>query len=173
MRLMRLVAVVTCLAAAGSSLAATPATGVLRDDGVTTMSRIRRLRVVRMAKDWDGKTVTLERRDGERIRGRLARVRADQFTITSDSGRSTAVPIDDVSAVTLHPDAADLLLGGLMGVGTAAVAGGVVGLGGGASSRAVGFAAIGGALLGSLLGIRLLHQDTVVDLDAPPHQVRW
>ena len=34
-------------------------------------------------------------------------------------------------------------------------------------------AALGGALLGSLLGLRLLHQDTVVDLDAAPHQVRW
>ena len=173
MRLLRLVATVTCLTVAGSSLATAPPTGALRDDGVTTMSRIRRLRVVRMARDWDGKTVTLERRDGERIRGRLARVRDDRFTITTDSGDSTTVPIDDVSAVTLHPDKADLLLGGLMGVGTAAVAGGVVGLGGDVSSRAVGLAALGGALLGSLLGLRLLHQDTVVDLDAAPHQVRW
>jgi hypothetical protein len=83
------------------------------------------------------------------------------------------VPIDDVASVTLHPDKADIFLSGFMGIGTGAVAGGVVGLGGRSSSRAVGFAAIGGALLGSLLGIRLLHRDTVVDLDAAPHQTRW
>ena len=173
MRLFRVTATVTCLMMAGASVAAPPASAIVRDNGVTTMARIRRLRVVRMAQDWDGKTVTLERRDGARVRGRLARVRGGLFTITDDAGKSHAVPIDDVSAVTLHPDAADLLLAGLMGAGTAAVSGGVVSLGGSASPRAVGFAALGGALLGSLLGVRLLHRETVVDLDAAPHQVRW
>jgi len=126
-----------------------------------------------MAKDWDGKIVTLERRDGVRLRGRLTRVRNDHFTITQSSDETTSVPIDDVSSVTLHPDKADIFLSGFMGVGTGAVAGGVVGLSGQSSSRAVGLAAFGGAVLGSLLGFRLLHRDTVVDLDAAPHQVRW
>jgi hypothetical protein len=171
--LLRLLATGTLLAMLGSSLVAAPATNPARSDGLTTMSRIRRLRIVRMAKDWDGKTVTLERRDGARVRGRLTRVRADHFTITERSGDTTPVPIDDVSSVTLHPDKADIFLSGFMGIGTGAVAGGVVGLGGKSSSRAVGFAAMGGALLGSLLGFRLLHRDTVVDLDAAPHQIRW
>ena len=173
MHLFRVAAIVTSLAVAGASLAAAPPSAVLRDDGETTMARIRRLRVIRMAKDWDGKTVTLERRTGERIRGRLTRARGGLFTITDGKGKQTVIPIDDVSFVTLHPAIADLVLGGLMGVGSGAVTAGVVSLGGSASSRAVGFAGLGGALLGSLLGFRLLHRDTVVDLDAAPHEVRW
>ena len=129
-------------------MAAAPPAAVVRDDGVTTMARIRRLRVIRMAKDWDGKVVTLERRDGDRVRGRLTRVRGGLFTITTSGGKPQAIPIDDVSSVTLHPATADLLLGGLMGVGTGAVTAGVVSLGGTASSRAVTFAGVGGALLG-------------------------
>ena len=171
--LLRPLALVTLFAMLGSSVVAAPAADPVRADGVTTMSRIRRLRIVRMAKDWDGKTVTLERRDGDRVRGVLTRVRDDRFTITDNSDDVTMVPIDDVASVTLHPDKADIFLSGFMGIGTGAVAGGVVGLGGQSSSRAVRLAAIGGALLGSLLGIRLLRRDTVVDLDAAPHQVRW
>ena len=133
-----------------------------------SMIQTRRIRVAKMANEWKGKRVSLERYDGQRIEGLMLRVYDAKFILERKNSERVEVPVDDTASVTLRPGTSDFLLGGLMGLGFGAVTAGVVQLGVESKSNASTIGGLGGFLLGSILGIRLLHRDTVVYLDPLP-----
>ena len=131
------------------------------------MTRTHRIRVTKMATEWKGKRVTLELANGDRNSGRLLTISDGRFVLQGRDEERVRIPVDDVVSVTLRAGVPDILLGGLLGVASGAVVAGVVGLGSESAGSASTIGGIGGFILGSLLGIRLLHRDAVVRLDRP------
>lgn len=68
-----------------------------------------RIRIKKIANEWQGAVLTLHTRDGEAVRGRLTKVSGDQYHLLVE-GRSIELPIDQVVKVSFNPGMPEALL---------------------------------------------------------------
>ncbi|MBM3216835.1 hypothetical protein FJZ36_18220 [Candidatus Poribacteria bacterium] len=130
------------------------------------MLQARRIRVMKLSRDWKDKTLSLELRDGSRERGKLQSVFDGKFVLVGAADRRKEVPVDDVVSVVIHPGVSDRLLGALAGVMTGGLTYGVMNLGADARPSVSLGGAIAGFLAGAVAGVRFASRETVIPLDA-------
>jgi hypothetical protein len=132
---------------------------------VTDMDRARNIKLERMAKSWDHLPIEILLKEGTRHAGNFAGFESGVFRLKQNLDLMS-IPAQKVESVIIKRRPQDLVLAGLMSLGTGALFAGAISLSGGKiKTSSVNNAAALGCVLGFGVGWRVFYQDTVIKIE--------